>query len=232
MIIALLEAGLGRRRPSEMLMAPVAGQPMIWRMVERVRMAKTLTKVLVAVSRDPSDDALTGYLTSRGVPVFRGHPEDALTGYVHCVRQSSAGQAVCVSADTPLIDPGIIDEAVRYSLASQSDMVGAVAYPRGLGVNVISDAALLSADSQAEGEDRADPCAFIRDCAEFQHAWFRARRDWSAMDWRADTPPGFAIAREAFEALTVADPAFGLEETLDWLDHRPDLSATRTIQAA
>jgi len=232
MIIAMLEAGIGRRRPAEMLMAPVAGQPMIWRMVERVRMARTLSKVIVAVSRDPADDALTGYLTSRGVPVLRGQPEDALTGYVQCVRQNGASQAVCLSADTPLIDPGVIDEAVRYSLASRSDLVGALAYPQGLEVLVATDAALVSADAQAEGDERASPCGFIKDAGIFQHAWFRARRDWSEMNWRADTPGGFAIAREAFEALTAADPAFGLEETLDWLDHRPDLSAQRTIQAA
>ena len=72
MILAILDAGLTRHRPSEMLMAPVAGQPMIWRMVERVRAARTLTRVMVATSRDPADDALCGYLMSRGQAVFRG----------------------------------------------------------------------------------------------------------------------------------------------------------------
>jgi spore coat polysaccharide biosynthesis protein SpsF len=233
MIITILEAGIGRRRPAEMLMAPVAGQPMIWRMVERVRLARTITKVIVAVSRDPTDDALTGYLTSRGVPVFRGEPHDALTGYAQCARQNQASAVVCLSADTPLLDPGLVDEAVRYSRASRSDLVGTLAYPKGMDVMVTTDSALISADAKAEGLDRNSPCDFIRDCPQmFQSAWFRARRDWSAMDWRADTPAGFAIARDVFETLYAADPAFGMEDALDYLDSRPDLAASRTIQAA
>jgi spore coat polysaccharide biosynthesis protein SpsF (cytidylyltransferase family) len=52
------------------------------------------------------------------------------------------------------------------------------------------------------------------------------------MDWRADTAEGFTLAREVFEAFHPVDPAFGMEEALDYLDRRPDLVPMRAAAAA
>jgi spore coat polysaccharide biosynthesis protein SpsF len=233
MIIAILEAGLMRRRPPEMLMAPVAGAPMIWRAVERARRARTLTKVVVAVSQDTADDALTGYLTERGVSVFRGDSHDVLASYVRCVRATGAGHAAFLAVDTPLIDPNLIDEAVRYALTSRSDMVASQAYPQGLAVTVATDAALMQAQAEALPEDAGlHPCDVIAARPQyFQTASFRARRDWSALDWRADTPAGFTKARETFEALWPEDAMFDVEQVLFHLDEQTQ-SALKAVSAA
>jgi spore coat polysaccharide biosynthesis protein SpsF len=232
MIIAVLEAGLMRRRPLEMLMAPVAGEPMIWRTIERVRRARTLTKVVVAASLDAADDALTGYLTERGVSVFRGEAHDVLGSYVRCVRASGAGHAVFLAADTPLLDPNLIDEAVRYALTSRSDLIASQAYPQGLAVTVATDAALMQVQAVALPRDSGlHPCDLIAAHPQsFQIASFRARRDWSAMDWRADTPLGFIKAREMFEALWPEDAAFDVEQVLFHMDQQA--TAQRAVSAA
>jgi spore coat polysaccharide biosynthesis protein SpsF len=232
MIIAVLEAGLMRRRPPEMLMAPVAGEPMIWRMVERARRARTLTKVVVAASLDSWDDALTGYLTERGVSVFRGAADDTLGAYVRCVRAGGAGYAAFIAADTPLLDPNLIDEAVRYALTSRSDLIVSQAYPQGLAVSVATDAALMQAQAAALPKEAGlHPCDLIAAYPQsFQTASFRARRDWSALDWRADTPAGFTRAREMFEALWPEDPAFDVEQVLFHLDRQ--MTAQRAVSAA
>jgi len=124
MILAILDADLARPRALEMLTAPVHGEPMIWRMVERVRAARTLTKVVVATRRDPSDDALCGYLTRRGVAVFRGDGSDLLGGYAACAKaMGEPSHVVVVDAATPLLDSGLIDEAVRFAVSSRAAFV-------------------------------------------------------------------------------------------------------------
>ena len=130
----------------------------------------------------------------------------------------------------------VIDEAVRYAMASRAAFVannGPATYPRGLEIGVVSAEALAQADEDAGPDQRGSICAFIQDRpARFQTAYFRARRDWSAMDWRADTAEGFTLAREVFEAFHPVDPAFGMEEALDYLDRRPDLVPMRAAAAA
>ncbi len=191
-------------------------------MVERARRARTLTKVVVAASLDAEDDVLTGYLTERGVSVFRGEADDVLASYVRCVRASGAGHAAFVAADTPLLDPNLIDEAVRYALTSRSDLIVSQAYPQGLAVTVATDAALMQAQAAALPVDAGrHPCEVIAAHPQsFQTASFRARRDWSALDWRADTPAGFTRAREMFEALWPEDAAFDVEQALFHLDRQ------------
>lgn len=232
MILAIVEAGLSRRRPAEMLMAPVAGQPMIWRLVQRAQLARTLTKVVVAASLDPADDALTGYLTERGVSVFRGESQDVLGSLKRCVRASGAGHVAFVAADTPLIDPGLIDEAVRYALASRSDLVSNAAYPQGLEVRVANDAAIMQVEA-AEGADLAHPVDLIAaQPHRFQLARFRARRDWSALDWRADTPAGFLAARRLFESLYAENMAFTVDDVLSHIEDEATAAAAPDAKVA
>lgn len=236
MIIAIIDAGLSGPRSAELMMAPVAGEPFIWRVVERVRQARTLTKLVIATSRDKRDDALCGYLISRGQTVFRGDADDLVGGYAKCAETAGARYIACLKADTCLIDPGVIDEAVRYAQAARAPMVcntQAATYPKGLEVEVLAGPALVAAAAEAKAAERACPTGFIRNRPDrFETAHFKARRDWSAFDWTAGSAAGFAFARSVFEALHCFDPAFGVEEALDYLDRRPDLVQTRSASAA
>jgi len=236
MILAILEAGLLGPRSAEMMMAPMLGEPFIWRQVERVRRARTLSKIVVATSRDLRDDKLCGYLISRGQIVFRGEAEDMIGGYARCAKTlGGPSHIVHLRADTPLVDPGVIDEAVRYAVSSRAPYVSNTApatYPKGLEVEVVSATALAVADAEAEGEERASVSQFLRGQPErFEAAYFSARRDWSGFDWTVRSATGFALARAVFETLFPINPDFGVEEALDFIDRRPDLAAMRTAAA-
>ena len=127
-------------------------------------------------------------------------------------QQAAVAKEVDARSDDPSRDGFIIDVVVKRQTA----------------VSVIEGGQLLAAKADDRHAERFESLERPRKIEDR----FRARRDWSAMDWRADNPTGFAIARETFEALHAQDPGFGLEEALDYLDNRPDLSAGRTIQAA
>lgn len=80
--------------------------------VERARRALSLTKVIVATTSDPSDDAIQALCQERGYPVYRGSAFDVLDRYYQAARQHQAEIVVRITADCPLIDPGLIDEAI------------------------------------------------------------------------------------------------------------------------
>lgn len=236
MILAILEAGLCGPRSAEMMMAPMLGEPFIWRQIERIRRARTLTKIVVATSRELRDDKLCGYLTSRGQIVFRGQAEDMIGGYARCAKTlGGPSHIVHLRADTPLLDPGIIDEAVRYAVASRAPLVSntaPVTYPKGLEVEVFNAASLAIADAEAEDGERACLSQFVRSQPErFKAVCFSARRDWSAWDWTVRSAAGFAFVRAVFETLFPIDPDFGVEEALDFIDRRPELAGMRSATA-
>ena len=82
MILAVLQARMGSTRLPGKSMATLRGEPMIIRQLERLRGARCLSKIIVATSQDEADDALAGFLVSRGHTVHRGAGADILARLV------------------------------------------------------------------------------------------------------------------------------------------------------
>jgi spore coat polysaccharide biosynthesis protein SpsF len=230
MILAVLQARMSSTRMPGKVMAPVLGEPMIWRQIERMRRARTLSKIVVATSTAPSDDALAGYLLGKGCSVYRGDLNDVLDRFSACAAAWNPDYVVRLTADCPLTDPLVIDAAVQVAVTGAADYASNCerrTYPDGLDVEVISIEALTAAAREAtEPSDREHVTPFIRNRPErFPQAHLTQARDLGALRWTVDRPEDFAFVRAVFQKLHPIDPGFGMEEVLELLAERPDLAA-------
>jgi spore coat polysaccharide biosynthesis protein SpsF len=230
MILAVLQARMGSSRLPGKSMATLQGEPMIVRQLERLRGARCLSKIVVATSTESVDDALAGFLVSRGHTVHRGAGADILARIARCAEAISAvTHVVRLKGDAPFMDPGIVDEAVRLALASDADYTSNRVhrtYPVGLEVEVIKVGALR----EAAGEER-DPLARISPTAAIRNqpkrwsqAHLKAHRDWSKLDWRVKTAADLAFARSVYDALHPVDPEFRMGDVLDLVESRQDIA--------
>ena len=103
------------RLPGKVLL-DIAGQPMLVRVVERARRARMVDGTVVATTVDASDDAIERLCVERGYACFRGSTHDVLDRYYQAARQFGANIIVRITADCPVIDPVLIDEAVMALL--------------------------------------------------------------------------------------------------------------------
>lgn len=153
MAVAILQARMSSSRLPGKVMKPLAGRPMVERQLERLRRCKTLSRLVVATSDDPSDDALASFLADIGVEVHRGPLADVLGRYVGAIEALGiSGQVVRLTADCPLADPGVIDDCVRLQASLGVDYCSNGrnrTYPRGLDVEVFDAQDLLTAGRQA-----------------------------------------------------------------------------------
>lgn len=227
MIVALLQARMSSARLPGKVMAPLVGEPMIVRQLERLRRARTLTKIVVATSREASDDPLAQHLQLRGQLVYRGALDDVLGRMAQGVRQHTPGGActhvVRLTADCPLADPEVIDEAVRLALNSRAAYTSNCerrTYPQGLDVEVVTADALFTAAAEADDPyEREHVTPFIRRRAErFPQAHLTQPQDRSALRWTVDTPQDLAFVRRVYDALFPVDPTFTTQDVLDWQD--------------
>jgi spore coat polysaccharide biosynthesis protein SpsF len=97
------------------------GQPMLVRVVERARRAKTIDAIAVATTTDPADDPIAALCTEHGYPFYRGSMHDVLDRYYQAARTFGAGDnpataIIRLTGDCPVIDPGVIDETVSAFL--------------------------------------------------------------------------------------------------------------------
>ena len=65
------------RLPAKM-MKLILGKPMIFRILERVNLCKTIDDVIVSIPKNKSDDKLFNYLVKQKIKVFRGSEKNLL----------------------------------------------------------------------------------------------------------------------------------------------------------
>jgi len=111
-VVAIVQARMSSTRLPGKVLLDIAGQPMLARVVERVRRAASVDQVVVATTTDPKDDAVEVFCKERSYPYIRGSLNDVLDRFYQAARKFGADVVVRITADCPVIDPGVIDATV------------------------------------------------------------------------------------------------------------------------
>lgn len=150
--IAIIQARMTSSRLPGKVLADLAGEPLLARMIERVRRSKQLSGIVVATTVNRADDPVALCAEKLGVQVFRGDEADVLGRILAAARLTKADPIVRLTADCPMADPAVIDAALALFAQSGSDYVSNCnrrTFPDGLDVEVFSAAALARADREA-----------------------------------------------------------------------------------
>ena len=198
------------------VMAPVLGEPMIGRQVERLRRAVRIDKLLVATSTDPSDDPLAAYCETLALPVFRGSLDDVLDRFRAALAAHPKAKAVVrLTADCPLADPALIDRVIEHHHAAGADYtsntLGARSYPQGLDAEVIRPEVLADAAQRASDpyeREHVTPYIYRRP-ETYRLAGVARHESLARLRWTVDVPQDLAFVREVYAKLYPYDPAFG-----------------------
>lgn len=229
--IAILQARTSSSRLPGKVLAPILGCPMILRQIARLRRAAASSHLVVATSRDSSDDELADVLLRDGVAVYRGELDDVLGRFIGALDAVAphAGTVVRLTGDCPLCDPDIVDAMISYHHETGADYTSntrRVSFPNGLDVEVVQAKALRAAAAEATlVSEREHVLPFIWTRPDrFRLAQLVAREDRSALRWTVDTPNDLAFVRAIYAALYPMDPEFGTDAILSLLERDPDLS--------
>ncbi|HBX70940.1 MAG TPA: acylneuraminate cytidylyltransferase [Chloroflexi bacterium] len=115
--IAIIQARMSASRLPGKVLLDIGGKPMLEWVVERTRRAQFVNEVVVATTLDPSDTPVFEFCKRKDYRVGRGSVHDVLDRYYQTAKHFHANVVVRITADCPLIDPALIDEAVRLLLS-------------------------------------------------------------------------------------------------------------------
>ena len=113
MNLALIQARMGSSRFPGKVLEDLSGHPMLWHVVERVRRAGRVDKVVVATTDRAVDDPIAAFCEREGVGCFRGNEQDVLDRFYQAAKANHADVVVRITADCPLIDPSVIDRVLE-----------------------------------------------------------------------------------------------------------------------
>jgi spore coat polysaccharide biosynthesis protein SpsF len=220
MILGLLQARMSSTRLPGKVMKPILGAPMIDRQLERLARARSIDRLAVATSDDPSDDVLAAHLQARGVQVHRGPLYDVLARFAGALDAfGPAEHVVRLTADCPLADWRVIDDCIALHVDGGFDYSSndlEPSYPRGVDVEVMRSDVLKAAAREATAPDeREHVTLFIyRRPDRFRLGSLKVAEDHSAERWTVDTPADFDFVRRVYERLYPDNPAFTSEDIL------------------
>jgi spore coat polysaccharide biosynthesis protein SpsF len=218
---AVIQVRMGSTRLPGKALLLAAGKPLLEHLIERVRRAALVDRVIVATTTNVEDDEVELLAARVGADCYRGSVDDVLGRVAGALQKCDVDVHVEIHGDGPLADWRIVDRAVRAYLDGGWDLVtnaARVTYPPGLELWVYSSALCTRLAREVTGARYRDsPSLYVTERpVEFAIRNLEAPLELyaPATYLEVDEPADFEVMKTIIERLYPANPAFLTEDVL------------------
>ena len=145
---AIVQARMSSTRLPDKVLRRVRDRPVLQYLLERLQRCDGLERVSVATSVNPSDEPIEKFCLEFGVSCCRGPMDDVARRCAEAAASHGLDAFVRLCADSPLLDPALVDGAVAQYRSRAVDLVTNVfprSFPPGQSVEVIRTSELVRA---------------------------------------------------------------------------------------
>ena len=233
-IVTVVQARTGSTRLPKKVMMSICGEPLLLRMIERVRSANLAGTVVVATSTNKDDDVIEELCSAHNIDIFRGHPDDLLDRHYKTGLKYKADAIVKIPSDCPLIDPRIIDRIIKYFIDNRdkydfASNLHPATYPDGNDVEIMKFSVLEDAWKFATKQfEREHTTPYIwenTDKFNIGNVRWSTGLDFSSTHrWTIDYEEDYVFIRSIYEELYPGRKMFSIYDILNLLADKPFLS--------
>ena len=227
-VICVMQARMNSSRFPAKVVAPIAGNPLLYYVIKRVTLSE-LKKIVVATTKMPVDDIIKFVCQKCNVDCVRGNELDVLARYLQAAKLYSAKAVVRITSDCPLVDPEVIDRIIKlYEKNPNSDYVFIEGYPIGLGaVELISSSALETSYKETKITQtyyREHVMTYIVDNPDKFSIYIEKTSKKVQRDYRlcVDELDDFKVVRKVYEHF-LPQLDFSSEDIIQFLDNHPNI---------
>lgn len=234
-IVLIIQARMGSTRLPGKSMLPLAGEPLVRRLLERMKRCRRVDEIVLAIPAGKDDDCLETLAEEAGVHCFRGSEEDVLDRYYRAAVRANAGIVLRLPADNPVADPAEIDRIASFH--SQADCEFSTnlsptlgsGYPDGIGAEAIDfwaieEAWRTSKDPAAREHPHLNFIDYTASLAvnprRFRIAAPKCPAEFARPDLVLDVNDSrqYAYIAAMYDYLYPRNPAFGIIDIMHWND--------------
>lgn len=145
-----IQARMSSARFPGKVLAPLLHKPLVQHLIDRVREAEGVDKIVVLTSVESSDDPLVAYLEKTGCAVYRGELENVYERFQGALNAYPCDYFVRLSADSPLMDSELLSDVIAYTKQGSYDFISNVKsqmFPKGQSVEIMRSDKFRSVDA-------------------------------------------------------------------------------------
>lgn len=229
-VVILIQARMGATRLPGKPLKTIMGRPMISYLVERLWRVSKANEVVLATTTNPQDIQLVAYSQKEKLPFYRGSEEDVLDRFLQAARQHHADVIVRITADCPLMDPALVDQAIEHFLKGDFDYISTrldeqCRFPRGMDVEVFSMKTFEAVAEEAKLPEEREHVTlyYYRHPEKFKlGSVVNQKLDLSKYRLTVDTPEDFELIGTLLEYLYPRKKAFDLGDIAAALLQHPE----------
>ena len=226
---AIIQARMGSTRLPGKVLSDICGHPMLWHIINRVKYANLIDKIIIATTKETIDDDIVKFAKYHKISVFRGSSYDVLDRYYQTAKYYRIKDIVRITADDPLKDPKVIDKVIKSYFENNADYSSNTVeptYPLGLDTEVFSYETLEKTWKETNSKyDREHVTAYIyNNPSKFNIVKVQnENKDLSHLRWTVDTKEDLDFVRVIYRELYKDNKIFLMDDILNLIKSKPDL---------
>jgi spore coat polysaccharide biosynthesis protein SpsF len=228
----LITGRLKSTRLPKKLLREIKGKPILWHMLDRLRLAKRVDQIILCTSPDEEDRPLVEMAAAAGVACHCGDPDDVILRLLGATRQFKLDYCLNITADCPFVDPVYADKIVEAFLETKADLIRAFDLPHGAFSYGIRPEALAkvvevkdSKETEVWGRYFTDTDLFKVYDLPIENRFHRK----PLLRMTLDYPEDLAFFQAVFDELYREGEVFSLDQILGLLERRPDIVAINSF---
>lgn len=238
-ILAIIQARMGSTRLPGKVLKDIMGRPILGHIYDRLSSCPQIRQTVVATSTQPSDMAIVNFCQAEDIPVFQGSEQDVLDRFFQVACRFKPQHVIRVTADCPLLDPGLISKLITKYLNEDLDYcaiaTGAGAYldqgkgtfPDGLDCEIFRYLALEEAWTHATTpmqREHVTPYIWQQD-KKFKTGKLFCPFEYGSYRLTVDYPEDFKLVDAVYRALSPQNKHYSYLAVIEYLQKNRDLES-------
>lgn len=204
----------------------IKGKRYIDHMIERLKLSKKASKIILCTSTLEEDDVLIDVAKENGIEYYRGDPDDVMSRIFNAANQYNSDVLVSTTGDNAFTDPVIMDEMIDFFETKNADFVFCKDLPIGIQSYIVKLSAMKDAIERKNKKDTEIWGAYLNRPDLYRVFEYRiANRLYNHPDWRLtlDYPEDYELIIKIFEELYSEGEIFTFNEIMVLLKNKPEI---------
>lgn len=227
---AIIQARCGSTRFPNKVFIDIEGHPLIWHVVERLKLTKYIDDIIVATTTNTRDNRIENWCRTNHLKCFRGSEDDVLNRYYETSVFFPSDVVVRVTADDPFKEPSVIDLVIKKLTEEKLDLVTnnyPPTFPEGLDCEAFTFETLETMENDSiDPFEREHVTQYAyRNPAIFKIGNIESEKNLSMYRWTIDSKEDYDMVKAIYSYRKgESEGLMFMDEILDILVDHPDIA--------